>query len=177
MKKGIAFLLTIVTTLFLAACGSDSAVDNKDDAKNDGLAGYSAVEEGTTGNILLSDFEERMNEDASQTALELAEGLIANENIHFMGSAMAVEPGFLPGFKVDITGFKEAATFAPNISTIPFVGYVFILEDGADVSSFVATLQENSDPAWNICTEAEQTIIDSYGNTVFFLMCPKSLEG
>ena len=31
--------------------------------------------------------------------------------------------------------------------------------------------------AGNICTEAEEMVVESEGNTVFFLMCPKSLEG
>lgn len=177
MKKGIALLLTMVMTFSLAACGGNSAGENKDDPAKGGLAGFTAVEDETAGKILLDDFAARMEENDSQTALELAQGLMSNENIQFMGDAMAVEPGFLPGFKADITGFKEAATFAPMISTIPFVGYVFVLEEGQDVKSFATTLKENADPAWNICTEAEQTVIDYYGNTVFFVMCPKSFEG
>ena len=63
------------------------------------------------------------------------------------------------------------------IGTIPFVGYVFDLAEDADVEAFMTTLQENANMRWNICTEAEQTVIASYGDKVFFLMCPKSLEG
>ena len=67
--------------------------------------------------------------------------------------------------------------FAPMIGTIPFVGYVFTLAEGADAEAFVKTLSDNANPRWNICTEAEDTIIEAVGNKVFFLMCPKSLEG
>ena len=77
----------------------------------------------------------------------------------------------------DITGFEEAVGFMPMIGTIPFMGYVFSLADGADVDAFIATLETNANPRWNICTEAEQTVIKAVGNKVFFLMCPKSLEG
>jgi hypothetical protein len=66
--------------------------------------------------------------------------------------------------------------FAPMIGSIPFVGYVFTLSDDADVESFVTLLSENADPNWNICTEADETVIESAGNKVFFVMCPTSLE-
>ena len=90
---------------------------------------------------------------------------------------MPMEEGFLMGFDADITGFEEAVAFMPMIGTIPFVGYVFDLAEDADVEAFMTTLQENANMRWNICTEAEQTVIASYGDKVFFLMCPKSLEG
>ena len=85
--------------------------------------------------------------------------------------------GFLMGFSADITGFEEAVSFMPVIGTIPFMGYVFTLAEDADVETFISTLETNADPRWNICTEAEETVIEAVGNKVFFLMCPKSLEG
>ena len=66
--------------------------------------------------------------------------------------------------------------FAPMIGTIPFVGYIFVLEEGTDVDGFKSTLETNADPRWNICTEADETIVDSVGNTVFFLMSPNTFE-
>jgi hypothetical protein len=39
------------------------------------------------------------------------------------------------------------------------------------------TLKDNADPRWNICVEAEETVCEQVGNKVFFVMCPKSLEG
>ena len=67
--------------------------------------------------------------------------------------------------------------FGPAISTIPFLGYVFQLEDGTDGTEFCQTLQEYCDLRWNICTEAEEVIAVQGGSYVFFLMCPSSLEG
>ena len=66
--------------------------------------------------------------------------------------------------------------FGPAIGTIPFVGYVFVLEDGADVEGFKTTLKDNANLRWNICTMAEEMVCESEGNTVFFLMCPTSFE-
>jgi len=37
-------------------------------------------------------------------------------------------------------------------------------------------LKDNANPRWNICTEAEETVVGSVDNKVFFVMCPKSFE-
>ena len=76
----------------------------------------------------------------------------------------------------EITGFKEGVMFAPMMGTIPFVGYVFVLEDGVDATEFVNILGDNANLRWNICTEAEEMIIEGEENTVLFLMSPKSFE-
>ena len=90
---------------------------------------------------------------------------------------MPVEPGFLTGFdNAEITGFEEGVMFAPMMGTIPFVGYVFELEEGADIDAFKQTLETSANLRWNICTEAEELIVDNVENKVFFLMSPKSFE-
>lgn len=129
----------------------------------------------TAGNILLADFKARAA--SSSSALEIAEALVTNSIIPFSGGAMSVEPGYLSGFgNAEITGFKEGATFGPVIGSIPFIGYVFILEDGTDASSFISTLKSNADLRWNICVEAEEAVAGSVGNKVFFVMTNKNLS-
>ena len=91
--------------------------------------------------------------------------------------ATPIEAGLLMGFdNAEITGFQEGVMFGPMMGTIPFVGYIFELEDGADVDAFVKTLKDNANLRWNICTEAEELTVDSEDNTVFFLMSPKKFE-
>ena len=63
------------------------------------------------------------------------------------------------------------------IGSIPFVGYVFELEDASSVDSFISTLKDNADLRWNICVAADEMVTGSVGNKVFFVMCPTSLEG
>ena len=157
MKKIIAFLLLVVMTLSLAACGNKGPE--------------------TVGQTLLEDFKTRMDENSEQSAQELADALITNPIILFSGATMPVEEGLLMGFNnAEITGFSEGVMFAPMMGTIPFMGYVFTLADGTDGDAFVQNLKDNADPRWNICTEAEETVVEQVGNKVFFLMCPKSLE-
>lgn len=128
----------------------------------------------SVGNILLADFKSRA---ASGSALGIAEALVSNSVIAFSGGAVAVEPGYLTGFDdTEITGFKEGAMFAPMIGTIPFVGYVFTLEDSANVSSFISTLKSAANLRWNICTSADEMVTGSVGNKVFFVMSPISFD-
>ncbi len=129
----------------------------------------------TLGNTLLADFKVKA---ASMNTLALAEALVTNPVIQFSGGAMPVEPGLLSGFgNTEITGFKEGAVFMPMIGSIAFVGYVFELENAADVSGFISKLRSSADMRWNICVEAEEMVTGSVGTKVFFVMCPTSLEG
>jgi len=66
--------------------------------------------------------------------------------------------------------------FAPMMGTIPFVGYVFTLDEGADVEAFMKMLEDNANLRWNVCTEAEEMTVENEGNVVFFLMSPKAFE-
>ena len=163
VKRIIALLLASIMVLSMVACGTTKEDDKKEEVKKPE----------TVGEILLNEFKA----NPEGTAQEIAERIIGNEIIPFMGGANPIEPGFLAGFdNVEITEFKEGCMFGPMMGTIPFVGYIFVLEDGADVDAFVTTLKDNANLRWNICTEAEELTVESEGNTVFFLMSPKKFE-
>ena len=128
----------------------------------------------TLGNTLLADFKKKA---ASMGTEELANALITNPAIKFMGGAMTVEEGLLSGFdNAEIKGFKSGAVFMPMIGSIPFIGYVFELENAADVSGFISNLKKNANLRWNICVAADEMVTGSVGNKVFFVMCPTTLE-
>lgn len=155
MKRFIAVFMAALMMFTLSACGKKE-------------------EPATAGAALLAVFQEEVKTDCP--AEELADKIITNEMIPFAGMAMAVEPGYLNGFTEEIDGFENGAVFGPMIGSIPFVGYVFYLEDGADVKAFVNNLKEKGDLRWNICTEADEMVCEAEGNKVFFVMCPTSLD-
>lgn len=131
----------------------------------------------TVGTLLAEEFHVIKAENAEITAQEMADKILANPMIQFGGASMEIEEGLLTGFgNAEITGFNNGVMFAPMIGTIPFVGYVFTLDEGADVDAFMQTLRDNADPRWNICTEAEETIVENADNMVFFVMCPAQFE-
>lgn len=134
-----------------------------------------APESATLGNTLLADFKKKAN--SGMDSLAIAEALVTSPVIKFSGGAMPIEEGLLSGFgNTEIKGFNAGAMFAPMIGSIPFVGYVFELSDGTNVSSFISTLKSNADLRWNICVAADEMVTGSVGNKVFFVMCPTSLE-
>ena len=152
----------------MAACGG-----NSNSTTETTVPSTTVAEPVTVGEKLLSDFMS----DTTGTPQAIADRLLTNEVIEFMGAAMPVEEGLLSGFdNAEIKGFKEGVMFAPMMSSIAFVGYIFELEDGADVEAFKTTLKDSANLRWNICVEAEELICENDGNKVFFLMCPKSFD-
>lgn len=128
----------------------------------------------TLGNTLLADFKTKAS---GSDVVAIAESLLQNPAIKFGGGAMPIEPGLLSGFdNNEITGFKSGAVFMPMIGSIPFVGYVFELENAADAPAFISKLKSCANLRWNVCVEADEMVAGSVGTKVFFVMCPTSLE-
>jgi len=136
------------------------------------------VEENTLGAAQWANFQQAVTVNQDATAEELATALAESTADLFFGTASPIEKDaeFFAGFdNYQITGYKAAAVYMPMIGSIPFVGYVFELEDGVDPATFLKNLTDNCNPKWNICVKAEQTVAGAIGNRAFFLMCPKSL--
>ena len=163
MKKVIAIVMAALMIFALAACGSNGGTTEPE---------TTAPAPTTVGTKLLADFKTMTD----KTPQEIADALLTNEVIQFMPATMPVEEGFLNGFNNEIKGFEEGVMFGPAIGTIPFVGYIFTVADGGDVDAFVTTLETEANLRWNICTEAEELIVEAAGNTVFFVMCPTTFE-
>lgn len=188
MKKIIALLACLAMLLSMAACANTTNEPETTTEPNEEIteevteeATEEATEEvtepaateGTVGETLTAVFKA----NATGTAQEIADLVISNPIIQFMPATMPMEAGYLSGFgEVEITGFEECVMFGPMIGTIPFIGYVFTLAEGADVEAFKTLLTDNANLRWNICTAAEELVVESEGNTVFFLMCPASFE-
>ena len=202
MKKIVSTLLIAVLSVSFVACGNSNAdkdtnnntnnntngvvaetqtpetqVQNTETQTGDTQTNNAAANGETLGTILAADFVTQVTANENATALEIADAVLTNEKIAFAGATMEVEPGLLNGFgNAEITGFSEGAMFGPMIGTIPFIGYIFTLEDGTDVETFMNDLKTNGDLRWNICTEADEMVVESAGNKVFFVMCPSSMQ-
>ncbi len=170
MKKVIAIVLALVVVIGLVACATIGG--NNDET--------TTLEETTAGNATVAaTFAEAFKAEAAKegaTTNTIATALSANELVAFMPMVQDMEAGYLAGFSADITGFKACTAFVPMIGTIPFVSYVFELEADADKDAFVTTLKDNSDLRWNICTAAEEMVVETVDNFVFFIMAPLSFE-
>lgn len=183
MKKILALILASLMLIALVACANDETKEPVEDEKveNNEIVETPETETPDAATLtpaatLLKAFKDMKANGEYTDAESAANALITNPIIPFMGGSMAVEEGFLQGFNNDITGFKSGAVFMPMIGAIPFVGYVFELEEGADVDAFVQTLKDNANMRWLICTAAEEVVCEAVDNTVFFCMAKQSFE-
>lgn len=189
MKKIIALLACLALLLSMAACGTTSpettdpttepTVEATEPTTEPTVEATEptdeqpAATEGTVGEILLATFKA----NSTGTAQEIADAVISNPIIQFFGGTNPMEPGFMSGFEnFEVTGFEECVMFGPMMGTIPFVGYIFTLAEGTDVEAFKTSLKDNANLRWNICTAADEMVVENEGNTVFFLMCPSTFE-
>ena len=197
MKKALALILALVMMFTLAACATEEPEETTEATTTEATTTEATTTEattteattteattteapvaGTAGEMMKSEFVNLVNSGTTEP-YAIAEALAANENIQFMAGATEVAPDtWLAGFSAEtISGFKSGAMFGPMMGSIPFIGYIFELEEGADVDAFIDTLESSADLRWNICVEAEEMVTGNVGNTVFFIMCPTSLEG
>lgn len=203
MKKKLAIFMTTVLVISFAACGpqtenqggsseppqsaqgstQDGTQDStQDNTQNEVSTGQESDQEqqgsteGTMAQVLLEDFRTRAQAGETGDLQTLGDSLLSNPVIQFSSAATMVETGYLQGFSKEIDGFREGVMFGPMMGSIAFVGYVFRLEDGADVDAFVKKLKDNADPRWQICVEANEAVVDVYENTVFFVMCPMEYD-
>ncbi len=191
MKKSLIFVGLMALALGLAGCGRknkeevpqqsapmDTNVEITEEQQSETELGTDASLAGeTVGRILLADFEQYIKENPGVSAQEMADHILTNPIIQFSSATMPVEEGLLTGFgNAEITGFDEGVMFSPMIGSIPFVGYIFTLSEGADTEAFVQLLTDNADPRWNICTEADETVTGKAENMIFFVMSPAQFE-
>ena len=183
MKKLLIALLAGAMVLATAACGKTpeetpvtpegETTENGDVTPDTSDTPATDAETTTVGTDLANLFKENAKTAESNEAL--ANLLIADAP--FMAGVVPASEGFLSGFdNYEVKGFSEGYMFGPMMGTIPFVGYVFELPADADVEAFKKNLTDNANLRWNICTEAEEMVVESVDNKVFFVMCPKSFD-
>lgn len=190
MKKNLWLLLIQIICLVLSACNNAESTANNDiiDINNGNFDEIPYVDEEefinpdkepdkTVGQSLVEEFEIILNENSELTAQEIMDVLIQNPVIEFMGKTETVQEGYLSGFGDNkVTGFVEGVVLAPDIITIPFVAYVFVLDIDSDVDLFKEQLLQKADVEWNMVDKAEELVVESVGRTVFFVMSPKFFE-
>ncbi len=195
MKKLLSLSLVLSLMLCTVACGEESsstseatttvteAIEVTEETVNEVTEEYVEefveptfpLPEGVSfGQYILEDFKNLIAENPDIDTDELATQLLENESILFFGMTSEVEEGALQGFTTDITGFDSGAMFGPAMSSIAFIGYVFEVYDDTDINEFMETLKNNSNPAWQVCVEAEETICEAVGDKVLFIMAPLS---
>lgn len=166
MKKFKLFMAIAVvfTATFMTGCEKP-----KDDVKENT---EQKQEENTVAQTLGRQFESEIEneKDIEKVAKKIAE----NEILEISVDASQVKSGdYLSGFQKEIKDFKNAYVIRPMIGTIPFIAYIFEVENS---SEFAEELKSGADLRWNICTEADEMHVVVRGDYVFFVMSPKNFE-
>ena len=166
MKKFKLFMAIAVvfTATFMTGCEKP-----KDDVKENT---EQKQEENTVAQTLGRQFESEIeNErDIEKVTKKIAE----NEILEISVDASQVKSGdYLSGFQKEIKDFKNAYVIRPMIGTIPFIAYIFEVENS---SEFAEELKSSADLRWNICTEADEMHVVVRGDYVFFVMSLKNFE-
>ena len=167
MKKILSFVVAGVLGLsLLTACGKNDA------GQTSGNQNSVNAEANTIGTKLYVSFQSSIadNDDIEAVANKLTENEVFTD---LMMGVMPVEEGYLNGFDGEISGFDKGVMFAPMIGTIPFVGYIF---ESSDADGLAKLLDEKAMLNWNICTVADEKVVETSGNYVFFVMAPNSFE-
>ena len=160
MKKIKILVLLILCSLTLIITGCT----NKENNKNEEVK--------TVANQLVVKFSSEIAK--SKDIKEVAEK-ISKSNIIVPTTIVTeiTEDDYLAGFNEEIKGFNKAVSIAPMIGTIPFVAYIFEVDNPEE---FASTLKEQANLRWNICTEADEMKTSIVDNYVFFVMSPNNFE-
>lgn len=162
------------TTATTTTAAPEQNDDNSGSATEEDSGSASETEKPSTPEVGDSEGAKLYNEfvtqiDAGKDIAGTIEVLSSEDVSGYNCMSMEVSEGPLNGFDAEISGFKSGMVFSPVIGSIPFVGYVFETDDTEALKS---TLLSHADPRWNICTEADETFCEAYGNYVFFVMLP-----
>lgn len=130
------------------------------------------TESNTVASKLAGQFKNEIKQE--KDIQKVAKSLSENEAIKIAIDVVELDKdSYITGFTNEITGFKKAVTIRPIIGSIPFVAYIFEVDNA---KTFEKTLKENADLRWNICTEADNMETVVAGNYVFFVMSPENFD-
>lgn len=179
MKKLMAMFMIMTLVVSLAACGSKPAADagTQSGVKEEAQESYmdALPKDATPAQIVIADFKDKALSGEYKDVETLGTAMAEAEYLPFSGAGMPIEEGYLNGFAEEVSGFKAGYMFGPAIGSIPFIGYVFEVEE-AKTAEFQEALKAVADLRWNICTEADEMLCDEAAGYVCFVMAPATFE-
>ncbi len=163
-KLSLVVIALIFGACLITGCAKEEEKNNDKEPE--------VQEKVTVASTLALQFKEVIKDE--KDIKKVAEAISKNEVLKIQLDVVSLKKkDYLSGFTTEIKGFKKAVVIRPMIGTIPFIAYVFEVENAEE---FAKSLKENADLRWNVCTEAdnmETVVVDNY---VFFVMAPKEFE-
>ncbi len=200
MKKLIALALSVLMLLSLVACGNTPAETTPEVTEPEVTTPEApetpevpadnviapTVEEGTWGAAFWADFQNVVaankgaNADAIMAALLETESGKATSSMMVGSMPVETEKPFEEfahtGFFTFVSGFKSASMLINMMmGGTPFLIYVFELDESANVREFVKLLNDNIDPNYMICGDAETTTVGAVDNYALTVLAPAEM--
>lgn len=157
MKKLLALLLSLTIVFSIAGCGkkNDKITDDKEQIKEEQL------KDDVSSNENKEEPKEEKKEEVIKTSTSDKSSETQNKKPDKNTTDSTVNND-KPVISQD-TGKKEEPTDKTPV-------------ENTNTKKFIENLKKSANLRWNICVEAEEMIVGSSGNKVFFLMCNRSLE-
>lgn len=97
-----------------------------------------------------------------------------DESINFDVDISHVSDGMMPGFGLfEIKGISDGVMVRPTDSSIPFVGYIFTLDEDTDKKEFMQSLKDKADLNFNGVASADKVVVESDGDKVIVIITPE----
>ena len=186
MKKIIALILACLMLATMVACGNTNTddVDTTEAIDTTEVADTTEASEVSTANVsleaianaIMSKYAEfsgmRATYDEYMAELDEADQIPYEEFISYQLNVAPVEENaeWLMALNEVPTGYTEGYCYQPGMMGQAFIGYIFRVAEGTDIEAFKKSLTDNCDPRWNICTMANTTVCENYGDLVYFSM-------
>lgn len=175
MKKFLLAAMAVIMAFSMFACSNNEGNNENNDAVNEAeLSAKASVENIATK--LIHTYAEytnvRTSYDEYMADMPAEDQIPYEEFLSYQLSVAPVEVGAecLMGFTTAPTGYSEAYCYQPMMMGQAFIGYIFRVSEGTDIEAFKKSLTDNCDPRWNICTMANTTVCESFGDLVYFSM-------
>lgn len=193
MKKVFVWLMAGVLLLSCTACAGKGNLEG-DATENPGVVDGGNPDNGgtsngnnnadntqntikTIGQRLADDFKALLNPEKMMGARAMADELLKGDYLTFEHATTDVQPGKLKGFgDAEITGFKEGVMIEAKKEEVPFLAYIFTLDDDTDAETFMTALKSKANPQWNTKVKADEMFTERSEKQVFFVMSPKALD-
>jgi|GEM_PF-1990175 len=167
MKKIICAMLSVLIVLSVVGC-SGCGNDDKQEFDN------------SVGGMVAKDFLAALEENPELGVYELVDVVNNSAAVPFETMTERVDEsfGFFTGLAVSgLEGYEEAVYIAPEANWVPFMAYVFSLEEGTKANEFSAMLKESADPLWSETFLIEAAPVVAYsGNKVLFVLAPEQFS-
>ncbi|MGN1473698.1 MAG: hypothetical protein ACI4WZ_06460 [Eubacteriales bacterium] len=195
MKRMIAWILTAcLFTAALSACAdgtpvgtsgaSDPTGTTLSPETTDPAEATIPEEEMTAAEILQAYFHRIVKENPDGDTQKLANFLLLHRFFDAMQTTVITQsrpedgeltlPGLKEGFF--LSGYDSVTRIRPFDFSVPFVGYLFALENGENAEEFCGLLTENADLSFLKDVEGMKCAAESEGKLVFFVLCSEEIR-